>query len=390
MLLSSCHNLMLYSNQNILTILTFIFYICFIVWRNQSSLYQIKTFYNNSHIPDAIFFIKKNKEYFQNNFSNGFLSKYTFYTKIKNIIDLHYKFNDFSFIQQFTYFFIKGKHLSNTILDTKTQEKYKQIFDPTKTNSKKTLSDIIQINPHKKNKIQTNIGSYSLINRKSNYDMNIFFEKTKSSEFIHYEKLNQLSMIIAKEYDKQPQNTKESYLYFILSNLNRKDYNYPLFGFLYKFETIKLLQLGYYPINLTESLKIELISKVNMLLYLFKHSQNKMEYLMKQIIIETTFIIGLFIDYIYFLIWALSILIVSLLHIFKIIFKTNSKRQSLLDIDENINLDLDINQNQNQNLDLDLNQNQNLNLNQNQNLDLNQNLNENLKCNLSPIIQFSA
>ena len=29
--------------------------------------------------------------------------------------------------------------------------------------------------------------------------MNIFFEKTKSSEFIHYEKLSQLSMVIAKE-----------------------------------------------------------------------------------------------------------------------------------------------------------------------------------------------
>ena len=45
--------------------------------------------------------------------------------------------------------------------------------------------------------------------------MNIFFEKTKSSEFIHYEKLSQLSMVIAKEYDKQPQNTKN--LIYILS-----------------------------------------------------------------------------------------------------------------------------------------------------------------------------
>ena len=313
-----------YTRKNIFTFIALLFYIFFIVWRNESSLYQIKTFYQKSHIPDAIFFIKDNKEYFQNIFSyHQVFSNFVFYKKIKNVIDLHYNFNDFNFMQKFTFFFLKEKHLSNIIRDTTSQQIYKDVFNPVQYNSKKTLSDIIQMKPLLQIKRKTDTSSSNT----NHFDIHTLFEnsKIKSSETIYFQQLDQISNDIANEFDKQSHNTKESFLHFILSNLQKKEYNRHLFGFIFDLDTIKIIMSGYYPINAIESIKLEIISKINTLLYLYKNSQNKMEYLMKQIIMETTFILGLFIDYIYFLFWASSILFICIIHIYQLFFKNTAK-----------------------------------------------------------------
>ena len=318
---------MQYYTKNILTFLSLSLYILFIVWRNESSLYQIKNFYNNSHIPNLIFFIKQNNDSFQKIFPNDFLSRCDIYRNIKNTFEVHKNFNDFSFIQNFTYFFIKEKYLSDIFRDTSSPQLYKDIFDPLKTNSKQTLIDIIQLKPL----IQTKMKSNSLVDR-NNFDVTLLFQKTiltsnsQSKESIHCQHLKQLSYVIADEFDQQPYNSKKSFLHFILLNLQKKDYNQYLFGFTHHFDTLRILMSGHYPINLYESLKMELITKINILLYLFKNSQNKMEFLMKQIIMETTFLIGLIISYVYFLIWASSILCICIIHMYHLFCNSNNTK----------------------------------------------------------------
>ena len=92
---------MQFYNKKIINLLSLIFYILFIVWRNESSLYQINHFYNNSHIPDLTFFIKQNKDSFKMIFPNSFLSRYEIYRNFHNIIEIHKNFHNFSFIQDF-------------------------------------------------------------------------------------------------------------------------------------------------------------------------------------------------------------------------------------------------------------------------------------------------
>lgn len=322
-----------YNKKNVFTLFSFFCYLTFIVWRNESSLYQIQTFYQKSHIPDAIFFIKDNKEYFQNIFSHhSFFSNFVFYKNVKSIIDLHYNFNNFTFMHKFTSFFIKEKHLSNIIRDTKSHEIYKEIFHPSQYNSKKTLSDIIQLKPLLQTKIKTDIQLYLSNNVKNQFNIHDLFEikPIDSSKIIYCQQLHQISNDIANEFDKQSNETKESFLHFLLSNLQRKDYHRHFFGFILQLDTMKILTSGYYLTNTIESIKIELISKINILLYLYKNSQNKMEYLMKQIIMETTFLLGLFTDYIYFLFWAFSIFVLCMIHTYRIFFKNENIKQSLL------------------------------------------------------------
>ena len=309
-------------NKNLLTFLSLLFYILFIVWRNESSLYQINHFYNNSHIPDLLYFVKQNKDSFQTIFPNNFLSNYTFCRNFRNIIETHYYFNDFSFIQDFTYFFVKEKYLSNIFRDTTSHTIYKEIFDPLKTNSKKTLVDIIQLKPLIQTNMKTDIQLYLSQNLKNNFNIHTLFDKSHTlskqlNELTHCQQLKHLSFAIADEFDQQPYNSKKSFLYFILLNLQKKNFHQYFFGF----DTLKIIMSGRYPMNIYESLKIELISKINILLYLFKNSQNKMEFLMKQIIMETTFLIELIINYVYFFFWAYSILCICIVHMYKLFYK---------------------------------------------------------------------
>ena len=321
-----CHNLMFYNTKKTFTLFMFLFYFFFIVWKNNSSLYQISTFYNKSHLPNAIIFIKENREYFQSTFSNDFLSNFEFYKNIKSIVHLHYHLNDFTFVQKFTHFFVKNHPLSNIIRESKpTHQIYQHIFDPYKSNSKQTLSDIIQLKPLIQTKSKTDIQLYLSNNRNNQFNVNILFDKPRySPEIIYCQKLHQISNIIANEFDQQPIDSKESFLSFMVLNLQKKGYSSSFFTFLPQFDTLRMIMTGYYPVNFIESLKIELISKLNTLLYLYKHSQNKMEYLIKQIMMESSFMMTLFINYAYFLFWAFTILCMCIIHIKQMIFHTNT------------------------------------------------------------------
>ena len=226
--------------------------------------------------------------------------------------------NDFTFIQKFTHFFIKNHPLSNIIRDSKTHQMYQYIFDPSKTNSKTTLMDIIKIKSYTQAKMKTEVQLYQ-------FDVNILFEKPRySPDIIYCQQLNQISNVIANEFDKHSVDSKESFLSFMVLKLQKKDYSSSFFTFLPQFDTLRMIMTGYYPVNFIESLKIELISKLNTLLYLYKHSQNKMEYLIKQIMMESSFMMTLFINYAYFLFWAFTILCMCIIHIKQMIFHTNT------------------------------------------------------------------
>ena len=61
--------------------------------------------------------------------------------------------------------------------------------------------------------------------------------------------------MIANEFDKQPLDSKESFLSSMVLNLQKKDYLSSFFTFLPQFDTLRMMMAGYYPVNFIESLK---------------------------------------------------------------------------------------------------------------------------------------
>jgi hypothetical protein len=141
---------------------------------------------------------------------------------------------------------------------------------------------------------------------------------------------------IADKFDLMPFNLKESYLISTLSKMSEKNKNTfnihnivdfydnvpPLknkttlqyiFTFLDNIsnesDVIKSLKKGYYIINIVESINIELMTRLNRLMFNVKDSQNKIEYLIKQITMESTFLFVLISNYLYFLICSLLIIV---------------------------------------------------------------------------------
>jgi hypothetical protein len=131
---------------------------------------------------------------------------------------------------------------------------------------------------------------------------------------------NTLGNQIADKFDLIPFNSKESYLLSTLLKISGKNHNVsPLkaLQYMYNFldnvsnesDVIKSLKKGHYVINIVESINIELMTRLNKLMFNLKDSQNKVEYSMKQITMESTFLFGLISNYIYFLICSILIIV---------------------------------------------------------------------------------
>ena len=96
-------------------------------------------------------------------------------------------------------------------------------------------------------------------NRQVNSTQSILFQSNLlweySPEIIYCQQLNQISNMIANEFDKQPLDSKESFLSSMVLNLQKKDYSSSFFTFLPQFDTLRMMMAGYYPVNFIESLK---------------------------------------------------------------------------------------------------------------------------------------
>ena len=257
----------------------------FIYWRNHCSIIQIKTYYNNS--------------------------------KVKLVLDIN-------------------NRIYNDDLCRKNEKENRPIFHDV----------ILNIIPYKKKRkiIERLLElQYCL----SNFD---FVEKiTIPSSFswsMESDKYNQLqiSNIIANEFDRQPDiTTKEKYLIFTLENLKNNNaislsndmyqeikhkrkkeqsiFLRIIYSLLEHSDIIKSIKNGNYVMNVVETIKIELVSHINKLLFTIKDCQNKSEYFIKHIMMESSYLFGLIVNYVYFLLWAITFLGIWIMMTINIFFK---------------------------------------------------------------------
>jgi hypothetical protein len=73
-------------------------------------------------------------------------------------------------------------------------------------------------------------------------------------------------------------------------------------------DILQSIKKGKFTMNVVESLKIEIISKMNVLILKIKNIQNEIEYKIKQIIMESSFLFGLITNLFRFIIWSISIM----------------------------------------------------------------------------------
>jgi hypothetical protein len=71
---------------------------------------------------------------------------------------------------------------------------------------------------------------------------------------------------------------------------------------------LQSIKKGKFTMNIVESLKVEVISKMNVLILKVKNIQNEIEYKIKQIIMESSFLFSLITNLFHFIIWSISIL----------------------------------------------------------------------------------
>jgi hypothetical protein len=159
--------------------------------------------------------------------------------------------------------------------------------------------------------------------------------------------------VIANEFDRQPNiNSKKQYLLTTLETLNDnnaivlsnimfqeikghqkektlyKSIQSLLFILSENSDIIKSLKNGNYVMNIIDTVKIEITSNINKLLFTIKDSQNKTEYFIKQVLLEISYILGLLINYIYFVLWTLSFLGIWVIVYFRILINFCIKKEN--------------------------------------------------------------
>jgi hypothetical protein len=68
------------------------------------------------------------------------------------------------------------------------------------------------------------------------------------------------------------------------------------------------IKQGKFTMNIIESLKVETISKINIFILKIKNIQNEIEYSIKQIIMESSYLFSLIINLFHFILWSISII----------------------------------------------------------------------------------
>jgi hypothetical protein len=155
-------------------------------------------------------------------------------------------------------------------------------------------------------------------------------------------KSNEICTIIANELDRQPNlQTKKNFLLFTLTNLNdnnaitftkmmveelkRKNYKYNYYSFMQilsllsdKSYVLRSLKNGNYAMNIIETIKVELVTRIHEAVFTIKDYQNKNDYFIKSILMESSYVFGLVINYLLFLLWAVTFCGVWIFNTFRI------------------------------------------------------------------------
>jgi hypothetical protein len=272
-------------------IISITLYFLFVYWRNYCSIIQIKTYYENSELK-KISNIAYNKYLLMDTdcFKNEKINRSKIYdvlniipTKnklfIENILALKYCLSESSsFIENISNSISKNTLNSDMIRQSFKIEQNNQIivYGNTRGNQIADKFDLMPFNLKESYLIST---------------LSKMSEKNKNTFNIHN---------IVDFYDNVPplkNKTTLQYIFTFLDNISNES------------DVIKSLKKGYYIINIVESINIELMTRLNRLMFNVKDSQNKIEYLIKQITMESTFLFVLISNYLYFLICSLLIIV---------------------------------------------------------------------------------
>jgi hypothetical protein len=227
--------------------------IIFVYWRNYCSIIQIKNFYNNSDVRFVINFITD-----------------------------------------------KSKFLDNNI--HQCQQKEKRERSPIQ-------KLLIKIFPKKEKKLVEHILSlrYCL----NNYDFLHYITNSLSKVNLNSQGFNSKQMQIINldddfESEVKPEPQYHSYtsesqfiLYYkYLSNLMNELSSHS--------NILTHIKNGNYAIHPLETFKFEFNTRINKFIFTLKNKQNEIEYLIKQLFMETSHLYGLIIDYFYFIFWCIT------------------------------------------------------------------------------------
>lgn len=193
--------------------------------------------------------------------------------------------------------------------------------------------------------------SISLTKKTMNFDLDIIrqnYKREQNNQLVLYD--NTLGNQIADEFDLIPFHLKEMFLKEILFKISEKNtFNIPSIIDIYEIvspvknkttlqyfyyllneisnesDVLKSIKNGHYIINLVESINVELMTRLNKLIYTIKDSQNKVEYSIKQITMESSYLFGLISNYLYFLLCSVSLVIFWFFYLIKNIRYTKNQ-----------------------------------------------------------------
>lgn len=269
-------------------------YIIYIIWKNSYCIYQIKTFYQTSNLYHVQYLVLNNSLFYNNacwkNMKNENIHHRIHYLydflrqfapkKIEEALQLQYCLSNFQFTESLTASLLESNLDSNVI-------RYSYIA------AKDTINPYqqeVRVNKYVANTVDTKRDAFTNVELISN--------------------------AIADGFDIELFQLKEKYLLSILSNLKNNNlyqihsiFKTSLYGF------YSNIVFGKYTVNGYNTLKMELITKINNFLFLYKNIMNKIDHYIKQLITELTYFITLLINYCYFILYSISFVVITLYYL---------------------------------------------------------------------------
>lgn len=278
--------------KNIFYCITLTSSIIFIYWRNRCSIIQIKTYYDNSNVKKILNFASEYNTSIDKCFENKKVNQNPYI--LNNFVHYEESFVIFERLVELQNC-LPSYHFVTSAMETVSSDSFR--------NNNKQLMPVYNV-------IANEFDRQPNINLKKQYLLTTLETLNDNNAIV-------LSNIMFQEIKEH---RKEKALYKSILSL--------LFILSENSDIIKSLKNGNYVMNIIDTVKIEISSNINKLLFTIKESQNKIEFFIKQVLLEISYILGLLINYIYFVLWALSFLGIWVIVYFRIIIKFWMKKEN--------------------------------------------------------------
>jgi hypothetical protein len=244
--------------------------IFFIYWRNYCSIRQIDVYYNNSKIKHVLGLISNRRNHYQSNLKECIIkekfNRSLLYDMLLNIIPLKKIRNIMEELLQFQFCLTNDSFLENVVFeDLISSRKIEQL-------QIMPVTMIYELNiPDKEKYLQ--LTSLILKNNNRNYLTNNIFEN--------------------KNYQEENKTLKSKFFSIIYELSEHSD-------------ILKSFKKGFYVMNVMDTVKLEFISRIDKIIFVIKDNQNKVEFFIKQILMEISYLFGIVMNYTYFVLWAIT------------------------------------------------------------------------------------